>query len=114
MLVYTYVHAMQEWDYFMRSKKAAESIGVREFRSNLASYLRDASLGHRIIITSDGKNMAELGPINGGSLGISLEALIATGLIEAPAQAIPATQPANFQLPTGVNSQQILKELRGR
>lgn len=112
--MYTKVHIAQELDWSMGSKKAAESIGVREFRSNLASYLRDASLGHRIVITSDGKNMAELGPINGSLLSNSLEALIATGLLEAPAQATQATQPANFQLPTGVNSQQILKELRGR
>ncbi|HAN07350.1 MAG TPA: hypothetical protein DCP89_02500 [Acidimicrobiaceae bacterium] len=98
----------------MESKKAAKSIGVREFRSNLASYLRDAYLGHRIVITSDGKKMAELGPISGGSLNNSLEALIATGLLEAPTQAIHEAQPASFQLPAGVNSQQILKELRGR
>lgn len=98
----------------MESKKAAKSIGVREFRSNLASYLRDAYLGHRIVITSDGKKMAELGPISGGSLNNSLEALIATGLLEAPTQAIHEAQPASFQLPAGANSQQILKELRGR
>ena len=98
----------------MESEKAAKSIGVREFRSNLASYLRDAYLGHRIIITSDGKKMAELGPISGGSLNNSLEALIATGLLEAPTQAIHEAQPASFQLPAGANSQQILKELRWR
>ena len=47
-------------------------IGMRELRESLATYLRRAQAGERIIVTSAGKPAAQLGPITGDDSGSSL------------------------------------------
>jgi len=41
----------------------AETVSVREFRHNLASYLERAHLGEEIVITRAGRVDAQLGPV---------------------------------------------------
>ena len=96
------------------SADAVSHIGVRELRARLASHLRAAQNGHRVIITVDGTPVAELGPIGGGSRPDSLEALIATGLLEAPRRADRPDSPTPTPLPAGMTSDRALVELRGR
>ncbi len=68
-------------------------VGVRELRSKLASYLRAANDGSRIVVTQGGTAIAELVPVGGlaggadGAQGlVSLGALAGAGLLEPPQQ----------------------------
>lgn len=44
------------------NKSSARRVGVREFRSNLTSILRQVEEGHRFLLTSNHKVVAEIGP----------------------------------------------------
>ena len=94
---------------------AVHHIGARELRANLASHLRAAASGHRVIVTVDGRPVAELGPIGASTRGVdSIEALIATGLLEAPQRTDRPAAPPATPLPAGLTSDRVLTELRGR
>src|SRR5687767_653242 len=60
-----------------------EQIGVRELRANLAAAIRQAGAGERVVITIDGRPVAQLGPLE-PSGAPSLEELAASGLLEPP------------------------------
>lgn len=98
----------------MQSADAVSHIGVRDLRANLASHLRAAQAGHRVIVTVDGTAVAELGPIGGSDRHDSLEALVATGLLEAPRRTDRPAKPSPTPLPAGLTSERALMELRGR
>lgn len=59
-------------------------IGMRELRESLATYLRRAQAGERIIVTSAGKPAAQLGPLTGDDSGSSLHDLVAHGRVDPP------------------------------
>lgn len=59
-------------------------IGMRELRGSLATFLRRAQSGERIVVTSGGRPAAQLGPVSGDDTGMSLADLVARGLVEAP------------------------------
>ena len=59
-------------------------IGIRELRASLATYLRRAQAGERIVVTSGGRPAAQLGPLTGDDTGISLADLVAHGRVEPP------------------------------
>src|SRR3546814_20459671 len=40
-----------------------EQIGARELRANLAAALRQAGAGERVVVTVDGRPVAQLGPL---------------------------------------------------
>lgn len=42
------------------------TVSVREFRENLAQYLRQAEAGNEIVVTSHGKSIAKLAPVTIG------------------------------------------------
>ena len=89
-------------------------LGTRELRAHLASYLRAAQSGHRLVVTVDGVPVAELGPVGGAARRGSLDALVATGLLEAPRRTDRPEPPAATPLPAGLTSERALAELRGR
>ncbi len=89
-------------------------VGVRELRANLAAHLRAAESGHRVIVTVDGVPAAELGPVGGTGAPDSLEALVATGLLEAPGRTDRPSAVEPTPLPAGMTSERALTELRGR
>src|SRR5690606_14171409 len=45
-----------------RTLRVVEQVGARELRQNLAAVLRQAAAGERIVVTVDGKPVAQLGP----------------------------------------------------
>lgn len=91
-----------------------ESVGVRELRNNVASVLRRAAAGERIIVTADGKPMAQLGPIEPGD-SLTLDDLVATGLVDSPRRPhAGAAEPAPIDLPVDIRFDDILTALRGR
>ena len=63
-----------------------EHIGARELRANLAAAVRQAGAGERVVITLDGRPVAQLGPLE-PSGAPSLAELAAAGLVEPPAGA---------------------------
>src|SRR3546814_822871 len=60
-----------------------EQIGARELRANLAAALRQAGAGERVVVTVDGRPVAQLGPLEPSGTP-SLAELAASGLVEPP------------------------------
>ena len=61
---------------------------MRELRENLAATLRQAGAGQRVVVTVDGRPVAQLGPLEPtGAPG--LEELAAAGLLEPPRRLRP-------------------------
>jgi prevent-host-death family protein len=89
-----------------------ERLGVRELRISTASAVRRAGAGERIVITVDGRPVAQLGPIEGAEAA-SLEDLAARGLIRLPSRADrPASKLAVAVWP-GFRLGRLFRELRG-
>ncbi|MGI8939448.1 MAG: type II toxin-antitoxin system Phd/YefM family antitoxin [Iamia sp.] len=64
-----------------------ESVAVRTLRANAAAYLRRAEGGERIVVTSGGRPVAQLGPLDPGDDAPTIEDLAARGLV------VPARRP---------------------
>lgn len=72
-------------------------VGVRQLRADLASHVARAGNGETIVITVDGKPVAQLAPVDAGELA-SLERLAATGRAVPPRRSgkdgpVPAASP---------------------
>ncbi|MDP7068522.1 MAG: type II toxin-antitoxin system prevent-host-death family antitoxin [Acidimicrobiales bacterium] len=91
-----------------------QHVGTRDLRTNLAHYLRAASAGHTIFVTLDGQPVAQLCPIREQADATSVEALISSGLVEAPNNSDRDMLVAPFELPGGLSSDRALREIRGR
>jgi prevent-host-death family protein len=91
-----------------------ETIGVRELRSNVAAVLRRAAAGERIVVTVDGRPLAQLGPVEPTGEP-TLDDLVATGLVEPPRRPDPVTPEADpIDLAVDIRLDDVLSELRGR
>jgi prevent-host-death family protein len=55
------------------------TIPQRELRNNVGEVLRRAEAGERIIVTVDGRPVAELGPVSGSRVAATLETLRTLG-----------------------------------
>lgn len=90
-----------------------ERVGIRELRNQVSAVIRRARAGERIVITSNGIPVAEIGLVGGGDVA-TIEQLAEAGLIRLPRMMgyLPAPRP----VPTkpGVTSAQVLDELRSR
>ncbi len=87
-------------------------MGVRELRNQVAAVLRRAGGGDRIVVTVDGRPVAQLGPVEPtGPVG--LDELVATGLVEPPGRLDRPPPPDPAMLPVDVRSDAILDEIRG-
>jgi len=89
-------------------------VGTRDLRANLARHLRSAEAGHTILVTVDGKLVAQIGPVGLVNENPSVEALIASGLVEAPTNSDRQRPKVVFDLPAGLSSDRALREIRGR
>jgi prevent-host-death family protein len=88
-------------------------VGVRELRANVAALVRRAASGERIVVTSDGVPVAVLGPITPADTGVTLDDLIAAGLLVPPGRADRPDPPEPASLPIDTRSSRVLDELRG-
>ena len=61
-----------------------ERLGVRDLRNQTAAAVRRAGAGERIVITVDGRPVAQLGPIDAGTAAPTLDDLAARGLLQLP------------------------------
>ncbi len=92
-----------------------ETIGARELRSDLATFLRRAEAGESVVVTVDGRPVARLGPVAPDGAP-SLDDLVAAGLVDPPRRApAPGGRPAPDPLdpPVDVRVDRVLDDLRG-
>lgn len=90
-----------------------ERVGIRGLRNNVAAVVRRAAAGERLVITSDGVPVAVLGPLTPAASGVSVDDLIAAGLIVPPGRPDRPVAPAPANLPVDNRSSRVLDELRG-
>jgi len=89
-----------------------EQIGARELRANLAAVLRRAGAGERIVVTVDGRPVAQLGPLEPAG-GATLADLAASGLVEPPHRPDQPPPPEALDAPVDVRLDRVLDEVRG-
>jgi prevent-host-death family protein len=86
-------------------------VGVRELRNQTAAWIRRAGNGERVVVTVDGRPVAQLGPIDGAT---DIDDLVARGLL-LPARRTDRGRPASTYTPhSGFRLDRALQELRGR
>ncbi len=88
-------------------------IGIRELRADLAAAVRRAGSGQRVVITVDGRALAQLGPIEAEQGQTVLADLYASGAVVAPRRADAARPAPAIPIWSGVRLDRALKELRG-
>lgn len=59
----------------------SETVPVRTFRANAATFLRRAEGGERIVVTVAGRPVAQLGPLDPAGDRVTIEDLAARGLV---------------------------------
>lgn len=91
-----------------------ERIGIRELRNNTARAVRRAMGGERIVITIGGVPAAQLGPLNDGAGAVSVDDLIAGGLLRRPRASTPPPPAQPVAAPPGVTTTDILRAQRNR
>lgn len=89
-----------------------EQIGARELRANLAAALRQASAGERVVVTVDGRPVAQLGPLEPTGAP-SLAELAASGLLEPPRRSDRPAPPDALDAAVDVRLDRVLVEVRG-
>ena len=88
-------------------------VGVRELRANVASLVRRAASGERIVVTSDGVPVAVLGPLTPAAGAVTLDDLVAAGLVVPPGRTDRPDVPDAAQVPIDTRTGRVLDELRG-
>jgi prevent-host-death family protein len=91
-----------------------DRVGIRQLRADVAAQVRRAGAGERVVITVDGRPVAQLGPLEPAPGEQTLEALAAQGrLVLARRSDRPAPE---FALPlwAGTRIDQLVREVRGR
>lgn len=91
---------------------AVEQIGARELRTNLAAALRQAGTGERLVVTVDGRPVAQLGPLEPAGAP-SLAELAASGLLEPPRRRDQPPPPDALDAAVDVRLDRVLDEVRG-
>ena len=86
---------------------------MRHLRANLASCLRRAESGERIVVTVDGAAVAQLGPLAPRASSASLEELAAQGLVVLPRRKDVPEEVQSVPVWTGSRIDRLLREVRG-
>lgn len=89
-----------------------DRIGIRELRAHAAAAVRRAGAGERIVITVDGRPVAQLGPLDPLDAEPTLEDLAARGLVRL-ANRPDRPEPTTMIRPwAGVRLDRHLSEIR--
>lgn len=94
------------------TEPARDRIGVRELRNQVASVLRRAEDGERIVVTIDGRPVAQLGPLSPDT-SPTIDDLVAAGLVRPPRRHDRPDPPDPVDPPIDARAGTILDELRG-
>lgn len=89
-----------------------EQIGVRALRANLATTLRQAGGGARVVVTVDGRAVAQLGPVEPGGAP-TLNDLAAAGLVDPPRRHDRPGAPDAVDAAVDVRLDRVVAEVRG-
>jgi len=89
-----------------------DRLGIRELRNATASAVRRAGDGERIVITVDGRPVAQLGPIEPGAGQVTLDDLAARGLLTLPRRADRAGSEVAVPVWAGFRLDRLLRDLR--
>ena len=99
----------------MDTPEGLAKVGVRELRANVAALVRRAASGERIVVTTDGVPVAVLGPLVPAAGSVTLDDLVAAGLLVPPGRPGDRVEaPDPVQVPVDTRSSRVLDELRGR
>jgi prevent-host-death family protein len=91
---------------------AVAQIGTRQLRANLAAALRQAAAGERVVVTVDGRPVAQLGPLEPAGAP-TLEVLAASGLVEPPRRADRPPAPEPLDTAVDIRLDRVVAEVRG-
>ena len=94
------------------SPPGRERVGIRELRNQVAAVVRRAADGERIVVTVDGRPVAQLGPLDPPG-SPSIDDLIAAGLVRPPRRPDRPPAPDPVDPPIDARSGTVLDELRG-
>jgi prevent-host-death family protein len=92
--------------------QVVDEIGARELRANLAAALRQAGAGERVVITVDGRPIAQLGPLETDGAP-TLSELAAAGLVEPPRRPDRPEPPEALDAAVDVRLDRVIGEVRG-
>jgi prevent-host-death family protein len=88
-------------------------IGVRELRNSVAAVVRRAASGERLVVTVDGRPVAQLGPLEPDRRGVTVWDLAAAGLLEPPRRPDRPAAPPPLPVPADVRVDRLLEQVRG-
>jgi prevent-host-death family protein len=88
-----------------------DTIGIRELRSSLAAAVQRAHAGERTVITSHGRPVAQLAPLDEAAPDI--DRLITSGSLVPPRRVSAWRAPEPVPISSGVRIDRALRELRG-
>jgi antitoxin (DNA-binding transcriptional repressor) of toxin-antitoxin stability system len=88
-------------------------LGMRELRADLATHLRRAGSGQRVVVTVGGRAVAQLGPVEPEQGQTVLADLVAAGAVVPPRRTDAARPAPAIPVWSGVRLDRALKELRG-
>ncbi len=87
-------------------------VNIRELRANLASAVREAEAGHRVVITVGGRPIAQLGPLDHGAGEPTLDDLAARGLVRKARRSDRPPPELIVAMPVGTRLDRLLDEVR--
>lgn len=91
---------------------AVDRLGVRQLRNHTAAAVRRAGAGERIVITVDGRPVAQLGPIDAGADALTLDDLAARGLIQLPGRRDRGAPDRTVSVWAGFRLDRLLRDIR--
>ena len=91
-----------------------ERVGTRELRGDLSALVRRAGAGERIVVTVDGHPVAQLGPVEPSDGAVTIDDLVARGLLQAARRPDRPTPEFSMPLWAGTRIDQLVREVRGR
>jgi prevent-host-death family protein len=92
----------------------ASRVAVRQLRNEVAAVVRRAGAGERVVVTVDGRPVAQLGPLEPAGRP-TLDDLVASGLVEPPrSDHRPPADPPLLRFQVDSRPDRLLREVRGR
>lgn len=88
-------------------------VGVRDVRGSLATWVRRAQAGERIIVTVDGLPVAQLAPLTPDVADATIADLIARGSVTAPRRRQGWVPGDPVPVRAGSRLDRVLHEVRG-
>jgi prevent-host-death family protein len=88
-------------------------IGARELRQDLATHLRRAAGGQRLVVTVGGRPTATVGPIEYRVGDVTIDALVAAGALLPPRRLDGPRLSAPIAVWSGVRLDRAFAEVRG-